>query len=55
MIFDLKGEDKMAETLNMIELSMEEAINAVREELEDDIYTPLFILGRMGMGKTAGL
>lgn len=45
----------MAETLNMIELSMEEAINAVREELEDDIYTPLFILGRMGMGKTAGL
>lgn len=45
----------MAETLNMIELSMKEAIDSVKEDIEDGIYTPTFILGRMGMGKTAGL
>ena len=46
----------MAEqTLNMVEVQMNEALSLIREDIEDGVYTPTFLLGKFGVGKTAGL
>lgn len=45
----------MAETLNMIEKPISEIIDFIKDQLECEIYDPIIILGKMGMGKTASL
>ena len=45
----------MADTLNMREASISEITNFIRELISMDIYDPVIILGKMGMGKTASL
>lgn len=45
----------MAETLNMIELPIGKIKEQIKDNLMDEIYDPIIILGKMGMGKTAFL
>ena len=46
----------MAETLNMMELQLNEILDFIENDmLQNEIYDPVIILGKMGMGKTAGL
>ena len=46
----------MAETLNMRESSVDEIIRFIKEDLiQMEIYDPVIVLGKMGMGKTASL
>jgi hypothetical protein len=45
----------MAETLNMREASVKEITNFIKDLFNMEIYDPVIILGKMGMGKTASL
>lgn len=42
----------MSETMNMIELSIDKVIDLIREDMEDENYDPVLILGKSGVGKT---
>lgn len=45
----------MAETMNMIEISVDKFINEVRLDLEDDNYEPVIGIGKSGVGKTMSI
>lgn len=45
----------MAETLNMREASIGEITNFIKDLFKLEIYDPVIVLGKMGMGKTASL
>ena len=45
----------MAETMNMMEVSVDRFIKLVREELEDENYDPMLGLGKSGVGKTMSI
>ena len=45
----------MAETLNMREASIKEITSFIKDLFDMEIYDPVIILGKMGMGKTASL
>jgi len=45
----------MAETMNMMEISVDTFINEIKEELEDENYNPVIGLGKSGVGKTMSI
>lgn len=45
----------MAETMNMIEISVEKFINEIRLDLEDENYEPVIGIGKSGVGKTMSI
>lgn len=45
----------MAETMNMMEISIERFINEIKMDLEDDNYDPMMGLGKSGIGKTMSI
>lgn len=45
----------MAETLNMVEAPIGQITDFIKDLLAMEIYDPVIILGKMGMGKTASL
>lgn len=45
----------MAETLNMREASIHEITEFIKDLFDMEIYDPVVVLGKMGMGKTASL
>lgn len=45
----------MAETLNMREASINEINSFIKDLFDMEIYDPVIVLGKMGMGKTASL
>ena len=40
------------ETLNMIRTDIESVIGQIENQLNDDDYTPVILLGKSGVGKT---
>lgn len=45
----------MAETLNMVEAPISQIIDFIEDLINMEIYDPVIVLGKMGMGKTASL
>ena len=47
--------DSHVETLNMMELPINKIINMIKTNITHELYDPVIILGKMGMGKTESL
>lgn len=45
----------MAETMNMLEITIEQFVNIIREKLEDEDYDPVMGIGKSGVGKTMSI
>lgn len=45
----------MAETMNMIEISVEKFINEIRLDIDDENYEPVIGIGKSGVGKTMSI
>ena len=45
----------MAETMNMMEISIETFIDEIKADLEDENYDPFMGIGKSGIGKTMGI
>ena len=43
------------ETLNMRSASLERVLRQIKDQLEDEDYTPVSIIGKSGIGKTEGI
>lgn len=45
----------MAETLNMMEISVDKFVNEIKMDLEDENYDPVIGIGKSGVGKTMSI
>ena len=45
----------MAENMNMREIKLATFLNFIREQIEDEDYTPVMGIGKSGIGKTEGV
>ena len=45
----------MAETMNMMEISVDQFVEQIKEDLEDENYNPVIGIGKSGVGKTMSI